>query len=402
MLNASPSAASPNRPIFDFLKGIGILEVVLHHSLSFSASKHSTVGTLAWWAAKWGNRFFHFAIPLFLLVSACLLTRSLLGRNDLRRFVSRRFSRSLWPYLIWSGFYILVRVYVQKNPSDYRMATGWFPLIGQVQGHHLLVDLPGMAKLLLWGKAYFHLYFMSVLLQMALLLPLVVAIFKRARVPFWGAFLAAALLQYGAFVVQRDYVRFFAPASTVMWYLPSLILGAWIGANWKDWPQVWRRNRLVFGLLAVVGTVRYVYLEDRVFNKLPIVSLDYNSTFLVYAMGISLLLMGAAPAASGLRGAQFVRLFGQHSLPIFIIHPFVLYAIRGPRMTSIITALPASAIWCVLIVLSLSYGFARAVARVSEGKFKLDRLLFGQDLPRREELAISAPPAARNEAPQPA
>ncbi|MGV3618341.1 MAG: hypothetical protein ACO1SV_23695 [Fimbriimonas sp.] len=42
-------SAKPSRQVFDVLKGIGILEVVVHHSLSHGARKFSAPNTPEWW-----------------------------------------------------------------------------------------------------------------------------------------------------------------------------------------------------------------------------------------------------------------------------------------------------------------------------------------------------------------
>lgn len=94
------------RTPFDVLKGIGILEVIAHHALGQAGRKYALEGSTEWWTLRLVNRTLHFAIPLFLLVSAALLTQSLIKRPDWRRFVGRRTLRTFWPYLLWSVIFL--------------------------------------------------------------------------------------------------------------------------------------------------------------------------------------------------------------------------------------------------------------------------------------------------------
>jgi peptidoglycan/LPS O-acetylase OafA/YrhL len=335
---------------------------------------------MEWWIWKWANRFLHFAIPLFLLVSACLLTRSLLSRGDVKRFAVRRISRSLWPYLIWSVIYVMFRLYIDRNPSDVFHATFTYPYIGEIKGPSLLVNLPIMGRNLLWGKSYYHLYFMSVLLQMSIVLPFVAIAVSRKKWPFWSILVASTVLQFGAFWLQANVLRFFAPASMIIWYVPSVLVGAWIGANWTKWPDTWRQNWPYIGFMAGLSTYAYLYLEYRRFNSLPITSLEYNAWFLVFAVSVSLVLFGLAPAMAKSWGSAIVRRLGQHSLPIFLVHPMVLRGISEPRIAPYIGAAPASAIVCIVLVMTISYVFARTTVWL-----RLDGLLFGQNLPPARE-----------------
>ncbi|MCX6382492.1 MAG: acyltransferase family protein, partial [Armatimonadetes bacterium] len=97
---------------FDIVKGISILEVMLHHLLSFSASRFSRVGSSVWWAMMMAHKVLHFAVPTFLLLSALLLAKSLrrTEQPDWKRFFKRRAERSLLPYLLWTTIYLGFRL----------------------------------------------------------------------------------------------------------------------------------------------------------------------------------------------------------------------------------------------------------------------------------------------------
>lgn len=370
--------ARPRREVFDVLKGIGILEVVIHHSLSHGARKFSQENSLEWWLLRGTNRVLHFAIPLFLLVSAVLLTQSLRRDPDWPRFVQRRVQRTLWPYLLWSIGYLLFRFYFLRVGSDTEIITRTYPLLGELTGPSIFIDVPTLVSDLLWGKAYYHLYFLLVLLQMAALLPLLIAVIGRAKWSFATAGFVAATVQVGVFLLQSHVLRAPYPASLALWYVPSLTMGVWIGAHREEWPEAWLRNRMWIAAVTFLGALVYLPTAMALQAGRSVDSLLFNTGFAAYAFGVSLLLFGFAPTFAEHRMVRWVAPLGRMSLAIFLIHPAVLHLLSGPRITGVLDRLPVSVVWSTGLVLALSYVAGRFLCSV-----RADRFLFGQSLGRR-------------------
>jgi peptidoglycan/LPS O-acetylase OafA/YrhL len=255
------------------------------------------------------------------------------------------------------------------------MVTADLPLLGQVTGPRLLVDVRGLVDELVSGKAYFHLYFLLVLLQLAAVLPLVFLAMRRRAMGFASVLALAGILQIGAYILQSQVLRVSAPASMILWYIPSLLIGIWIGLDWNRWTEHWSRVRIPLMVGAGVGLSCYLtasfYVE--VGNTVP--SLAYNSAFTLYTIAVGLLLFGLGPAIANSRFGGPLSNLGQLSLPIFLIHPLVLYLIGGPRLTSVIYRLPIPVLWTTVFVLMVSYGIAWILVALW-----LDRPLFGQRL----------------------
>lgn len=390
------SAADQGRRVaFDVLKGIGILEVILHHSLGSGSRKFAEAFSGEWWIMRGLNRIFHFAIPLFLLVAAVLLTRSLVKHADWKRFALRRAARTLWPYALWSGIYVAFRLRMLGVGSDIESMTATLPLLGTVTGPRLLVDLPELARQFLAGKIYFHLYFLIVLLQLAAALPIAIALLKRAKLSFAGAVAMSATLQLSAFWLQSGVFRIAAPASTVFWYVPSLLLGVWVGLNREMWVDDFQRNRRPLLISLAVGLCAYLPLSFALDLGARVSSIAYSAAFTVFSVTTALLLMGAAPSLAATPFGRFAGAFGRVSLPMFLVHPIFLYLLGGPRISALMERLPLSPLWTASLVVALSYGFARLVMSL-----RLDPILLGQTLPRPAPLPQRAP--SRAPVPQPA
>jgi peptidoglycan/LPS O-acetylase OafA/YrhL len=373
---------SPRDTAFDILKGIGILEVILHHVLGYSARKYAVVGTTDWWAMTVANRILHFAVPLFLMTSALLLARSLASKPkpDWKRFYRRRAERTLWPYLVWSLIYITFRIGLLRSDADLSPTLVSLPLLGNVTLPALLAEGAAWRSNLLWGKAYYHLYFMVVLLQFSLLFPLFYCSLRRVRLRFGGILLVSALLQLLAFSLHAQVFYpvfgFTTPASSVLWYLPPVLIGVWLGVNWNQWFQVWNTWRWPLFGITFAGFGVYMTLSVRQVLSHPISSLSFNIAYAAYAAGVSLLLLAASQyLVRGSRVGRGLGRIGDWSLPLFLAHPLVLFFLGGPRISSIFQALPASACWVFVALFVLTWSFTAFT-----GRLHLDRLLFGRSL----------------------
>ncbi len=355
---ADAPTPKPDRSLaIDAVKGIGILEVTLHHALGQGARSFAHKGDAAWTAMRATAWATNFAIPLFLLLSAMLLAGSLRKSPDVGRFVGRRTSRSVWPYVVWSLIYWLLRW--RSNPQT-------FDDLGKLGGE------------LLTGKASYHLYFMVILIQLSLAIPFVVAALRRSNVSFWTVFGLSLVAQFGVFEAQKATRLLNAPASSILWYVAPLVVGAWIGLNRERWTATWRAGWPALTLVAVAAGAVFTWMNvdaelGRNWNGLA-----YNGMAVLFRVSASLALLGAAPALANLKVGPVLAALGRYSLPIYLVHPAILSLFKGPRVTHALAQLPAPALWLAVAVTALSYLFGWLT-----GLVRVDTVLFGQSLPRR-------------------
>lgn len=393
-MNVAGTPAAKVRDVtFDILKGIGIAEVLIHHTFSFSARKFTENQSLEWWGLILTNRLLHFAIPTFLLASALLLSRSLSkpGKPNIARYLDRRVVRTLRPYLIWSFLYLFARAYLLQVGSDIHPYTLQLPGGWAVTGPNVFTEPAEVKYYLLWGKAYYHLYFLSVLLQLSLALPLLVWLFKRLRMSFGTVLLLSGALQFGAYLMQANVWRSPHPASTLAWYLPSVMIGTWLGMNWQQWPLIWDKGKKWFVALAVVSGVPYLVFSALEFKDITISNLAHNGSLVVYGTAMAILLLGVSGSLSvKKKPIAALAYLGTYSLPLFVIHPAILHMMGGPTITSILDAVPCSPFVVLAITLSVTLALAKVLIWL-----KLDMLLFGRRY-------AQEPTSVRIEAPAPA
>jgi peptidoglycan/LPS O-acetylase OafA/YrhL len=376
---------------FDVLKGIGIAEVLTHHTLSWSARKFSEPQSAEWWGLMLANRALHFAIPTFLLVSAILLARSLAKQNpDLARYGKRRVLRSLVPYLVWSLIYLFFRAFVVRVGSDVAPYTLALPWGGSVTGPNVLLDPAELRYYALWGKAYFHLYFLSVLLQLSLILPLLVWGLKRVRISFGGMAALAIALQVGVYLLQANVWRSPHPASLALWYLPAILLGCWLGVYWGRWKELRARWSRLWAIAAAAGAAPYLVLSANNLADGPVSTLLLNVCFSFYATSLALwLLHWASGARLEARWAPTLAKIGALSLPLFVLHPIVLHLLGGPRITRVLDAIPFSPGAALVILFGVTYALARLTILL-----RLDGLLFGRRFVEEPPAGLPSPASA--------
>ncbi len=363
----------------DILRGIAILEVMTHHALSASARKFAEEGSWQWWVYIMLNRLLHFAVPAFLFVSALVLTKSLLQRQPIswKRFFKRRAERTLLPYLLWSLIFIFFSAYKVKSMPLERIPLG--------TDNSLVLPLAfthwdTFIRCFVYGKSYFHLYFMTLLLQMSLLFPLFYSLIRRWSRSF-GFWLAVSLCFHALIVtLNYHYSLFPYPASVILWYMPPVLLGIWLGRHYSAWEQVWEKHKGLILSLFGIGLSAYLIVEiagsAASSQKLP--------PFLLRAYPFSLLLFATATTLILLKGSQILNKhqtlgfllarFGDRSLALFLLHPLILHFLSGPRISALIDALPASGFWFTLFVIGTSWIAGEALYRL-----RLNLWLFGRE-----------------------
>ncbi|WP_343760590.1 acyltransferase [Deinococcus depolymerans] len=313
---ASPAGTGTTRAartpltMIDVFRGLTITEVVLHHTTGMTL-RHLTPGSLSHEAVMILNRTLHFAVPAFVFLSAVVLTRSLLRHFEPRRYFWRRLTRGGWPYLLWSALYML-----------------WYVWTGQ-RAPETLTDPARWWSYLAYGKASYHLYFLLVALEVYLILPLLLPLARR-RPSITAALLVGLGIQLGLYLLNRELLRLPFPASTVLWYLLPVTLGAAVGARLDEFPAWWRRRRPV--LLPLLGATYLLYLPAALayVRGEPVTPLLYSGLSWVYTSLMALTLLGLAHRVqrTAPRAQQVLATLGSVSLQVYLLHPALLQALE--------------------------------------------------------------------------
>lgn len=165
----------------DILKGIAVLGVIILHVISPSLSFFPR-SSLDFKLAIFVDQLFRFSVPLFVALSGYTLAQKYKeGKIDLSNFFKRRVVRLLPWYLFASAV-----IYAYLKNSRWAPLSESFPLW----------------KIIFLGKADYHLYFVPMILQLYLLFPFLIAIYKKLQLKFLISLFFFQLIIYYVFSQQ--------------------------------------------------------------------------------------------------------------------------------------------------------------------------------------------------------
>ena len=368
---SQPAKPKSRDAVFDVAKGIGILLVLGHHSFSNSARLYASSHSPLWWTLIMANRVLSFSVPVFLLISAVLSSRSLSKNPMVLQFYSQRFFGILWPYAIWTIVYWFARIATDAKARA--------PMTGSIFG----LELDGPSLLLhfherwldfAWGKASFHLYFMVVLFELIILLPLAVWYIKQRKPGFWAMLIEAFILQ-GAILVGQHYTALLPyPASNALWYIGSLIPGAWIGLNYDLFRDKCRSYTIPLSVIVVIAGALFLREEMKVIHGLNADNYLSNGSLTIYASCLALLvLIVSFRLSANDRARKILEPLGKNSLQIYLMHPGIMQILERPRIVSIIGATHLGPILSPVLMLGITGGLI-FIFRVT----LLEKVFFGR------------------------
>jgi peptidoglycan/LPS O-acetylase OafA/YrhL len=285
----------------DAFRGIAILAVALIHTCG-SLQKLRHAPDTAWFCFAELSRLLQFAVPAFLMLSACVLTRSLLREPSLKRYARHRVQSVLWPTIVWSLLCV---------PYAHSLKPG--------------ISWSNAARQVWTGEADFHLYFLRVLLQLCVILPLLMPLLRR-RPPLWAVLLGATLLTLVFFLFNRFVLKYTNPASWIFWYVPPVALGLWLGTQSERWPEIARRGLVTSLAVSVIGGALYLPFALREMEGADVRALLYPISWWIYTTAMSFALFCGALwlCEKPFTALSPLRLLGKYSLQVYLLHPVIL------------------------------------------------------------------------------
>lgn len=320
-------------PQLDVFRALAIGAVLTIHATSRTLAE--TEGTGMFHLFLFINKISQFAVPSFIFLSGFVLFYNYIDRPLTRRTVTNFYGRRLMyivvPYVVFSVFYYLIKLYA---------GNGWSTPLPQMAGklfHYLWT-----------GTAYTHLYYVIIIIQFYVLFPPLLALLKRSRtLAAWSPLLGLAL-QWG-FIVLNKYMTInghwqISKGSIALSYFAYFLLGAGIAVHYsklKAWliPHLagWKSGKGAFwaGLWVIwaAAGITYVELWHAYYMKQPWVSnsLWYEALGIFHALLTCIVLLQLSFMLYGQGKGRMVWALshiGVCSFGIYLVHPAVLYVYR--------------------------------------------------------------------------
>lgn len=251
----------------------------------------------------------HYAVPLFVFISGVFAWARPLPAEPgaFRRFLARRVSVILVPYLAWSAIYLIVLV-VTSGPPPVLRTVG----------------------LLLVGHTWYHLYFIPMLLTFYLLTPLATRIGARSPELLLALCYAVRILLGPTLIAATTAVAGElggAYANHVVTHLPHMALGAWFAVRYDATPRWVRRS---WPLMLAAGTVVLAAASLGARAELPAVArpLVYPLGMAATVFGMALGMREAEPALESRRRMRSAVLAtAPLAFGVYFVHPLLLLAV---------------------------------------------------------------------------
>lgn len=316
-------------------RAIVMLAVIMIHATGEFITK---ISKDSWFFAFYNglNIFSSFAVPTFIFISGLVMFYTYynkpLTRSELLSFYKKRLLYVILPYIVISTFYYALR-----------MALGF--KIAFLAGVKLyLIEL-------LTGGAYFHLYFMFIIIQFYMLFPLLLFIAKRKGLAPW-LFLIGVILQWGYIYLNSEVIVnlhsipnvLHRRASLFPTYIAYYLFGATIGIYYPKLAHWFEASKspllgfkslviyLFYGLWLGSGFYYvYIYYLNRTNQETPSNKV-FDLYMFIFSILSSLVLLHLSfwiMARWGRRSINLLIHLGVASLGIYFFHPAVLLFYRN-------------------------------------------------------------------------
>lgn len=297
--------SSSKNQLFDIylLRALGCILVVLVHVSAVYYYEHDGWDDVTFFI----NQISRFGTPLFSLISGFLLFLQVRNRGfDFKRFLTSRFTKIFIPFVIWSLFYFVLMYYYEGvNPL----------LLGKKR---FIIDF-------VFGNAFYHLYFMSIVFQFYLVFPLLRFIQSKLVWIF-------ALL--GSIAVNYYFLNYYTPGSFEgIWrivfsqraFLPNwifyFIFGGFLSFHWDYLKSFSVRFRWLFFVLTLIVLILAV-VEYKTVGSIP----SNRITNMINIPILTFFFIGFSGLILKFEWLKFIfSQIGVLSMGIYLVHPLVLY-----------------------------------------------------------------------------
>lgn len=286
------------------------------------------------------NQIARFGTPIFCIITGFLFSNYFFNNFNINNFFKSRFEKILIPYLLWSLFYLaLVYFFLRQN----------FP-------ENILYSI-------ILGKSFYHLYFISIILQFCILFPILRKIkFKNDIITVFTFFIINLLCLI--FFKESDFF-ILSESSFLGFWIFYFYFGLYFN---KIIHFLQKLNlKLVISTLFIILLIMCleIYLSEQIFGSRRVLNL-----FIVPPIFVILFWIFSKKQSKAL------NFIGYFSMGIYLIHPIVILILKRiigidlihekPLFFSIILLIFTLIITICLILIIVKFPFSKYLLTVSK------------------------------------
>ena len=326
----------------ELLRAFAAIAVVMIHVLGPYRSLLGVIPEADWTAAISFNAFSRWAVPVFIMITGALMLADTRPFN-LHYYLSRRVSKVLVPFLVWSVVYaFLAGLGFDNGQITYDLTPVW----------PLLERLPSKAT---WYHLGFYYYFVPLYLFIPFLTPLVQKLTDDQL----------QMLVIGWLFLTLLYLLRVKSA----WMIDAVMYGGYLILGYAltriALSQEYRTALVCAAGIALVSSIYGIWEQSVLHEKYApgrLTSYKTVNTAVVAAAVFTLAYHYGSVITGKLK--TMVQFIGRYSLGLYLLHPLVLWPIRelGFVPEPALLAIPLMTVSVTVLTLLLVYGLSRVRA----------------------------------------
>lgn len=269
------------------------------------------------------NRSLQYVTPLFIFLSGVTSFYSMGNKKfNYFDFVKKRVTKIFVPYFIWCVVYYLSYV-----------AIGYYDF-----------NILQFTKKLMAGSLSYHLYFVIIIIQLYILAPVFYYSLKNTKNKI-------ALLAIAAVVTALciEFIRFKLSNRIFLKYMFFYMLGIYVSLEYKNYTSWLKKHSIAISVINTAACISYIlaYYYNNIYYSY--IWFTFCTTSILF---INLVCLVLSEKACGIY--SFIKLFGQSSYYIYLIHPLILTALIKAAEYYSITSVTARLIIYTIIVIPVT------------------------------------------------
>ncbi len=278
----------------DYIRFIACFAVMIVH-ITATGIEEYIHGSFPYMLMLILNRSIKFTTPVFILLSGVTSFYSYGHKNrefKYMEFLYKRLSKVLIAYFVWCLIYYMAYIYL-----------GYYTL-----------DIKFFLKSLLQGTMSYHLYFVIIIVQMYIVGPIFYFILKNSKRRVTILIIAGIIT-----CLCAEFIRFNLSDRLFLKYMVFYMLGIYITMEYDKFYAWIKRNKVFIILGYIIMSIIYVLVSYLNSPAYTFVWFLFSSISLFYVYLAGLLMKDKLKDIY-----PFVKVFGQSSYYIYLMHPLVL------------------------------------------------------------------------------
>ncbi|MGF7400747.1 acyltransferase [Thermoanaerobacterium thermosaccharolyticum] len=327
----------------DVLKGISIIAVLMIHTTG-SAVSTLDKSSISYLIFAFINRFSQFAVPAFIFASAMLLMYNYGDGCDWKSFYKKRLKNVLLPYISWTIIYGIYLYVIYNEPLKSILTV----------------------ENLFFGGMFYHLYFIVIIVQLYILFPILLYIYKCISKNIYMVVLSIVLLQIADVIVFKYFISKFFQYSSFLFitYISFIIAGMHIGENMHEWEKYYDKKWLNSFFAVIVFGYLFVDISLKVFANKQINSNLYNIYYYAFTLLASLFFFTLSMKILNYHALSGLLInTGKLSFGIYLSHPLFLDVLKHFLNTGNQYLYDIYIMITFIIIYVISYLFTKLIKR---------------------------------------